>query len=86
MPTIDYVNSARVMIYPNDHDPAHVHVEKGDCAAVVILHCPHGPLQLRENFGFSRSELNRIFKWILANLELCCTEWEKHHGPDRRSH
>ena len=73
------------MIYPNDHRPAHVHVEKGDSAAIIILHCPHGPLELRENFGFSRTELRRIFERVLSGLALFCTEWEKYHGPDRRN-
>lgn len=83
MPTIDRIDGALVMIYPNDHKPAHVHIEKGDSAAVVILHCPHGPLELRENFGFSGSELRRILGRILSNLEVCCTQWEKYHGPGR---
>jgi hypothetical protein len=85
MPTIDRIDGALVIIYPNDHNPAHVHVEKGDRAAVVILNCPHGPLELRENFGFSRTELRHIFEKILSDLETFCTQWEKYHGPDRRN-
>ncbi|WP_199271807.1 DUF4160 domain-containing protein [Pseudoduganella flava] len=38
----------RVVIYPNDHRPAHVHVIGPGCEAVFDLHCPEGPPELRE--------------------------------------
>lgn len=42
------------MIYPNDHRPAHVHVIGKGCEAVFRLQCPLGPVELRENYRFSR--------------------------------
>lgn len=33
----------RVVIYPNDHRPAHVHVIGAEHEAVFNLNCPAGP-------------------------------------------
>ncbi|WP_246688799.1 MULTISPECIES: DUF4160 domain-containing protein [unclassified Mesorhizobium] len=43
-----------MVIYPNDHRPAHVHVKGAAGEAVFILHCPDGPPALRESFGFNQ--------------------------------
>ena len=85
MPTIDRIDASRVVIYLNDHRPAHVHVVQGERSAVLILHCPNGPLELRENIGFSRTEMRHILEESLSRLALFCGEWERHHGPDRQN-
>ena len=85
MPTIDRIDAARVVIYLNDHRPAHVHVVQGERSAVLILHCPNGPLELRENIGFSRTEMRHILEGSMSRLALFCGEWERHHGPDRQN-
>ncbi len=35
MPTVKRIDGLRVVIYPNDHRPAHVHVIGGDSEAVL---------------------------------------------------
>jgi hypothetical protein len=70
----------RVVIYPNDHRPAHVHVIGRGCEAVFNLHCPKGPPELRENYGFGAPELSRIQAVLAVNLIVCCSEWEEIHG------
>jgi len=72
----------RVVIYPNDHRPAHVHVMGAGGEAVFILHCPDGPPQLRESFGFKRVELGRMAVRIAGNLTTLCAEWSGRHGDD----
>ena len=47
----------RIVIYPNDHRPAQVHVIGSGNEAVFNLGCPLGPVHLRENYGFSSSSL-----------------------------
>ena len=79
MPTVVRIRALRVVVYPNDHLPAHVHVIGGGCEAVFNLNCPDGPPELRENFGFSFAHVNRI-KIALANdVEHLCSEWSKIH-------
>jgi hypothetical protein len=70
----------RVVVYPNDHRPAHVHVIGRGCEAVFNLNCPAGPVELRENYGFPSRELNRILDVLTANLEDLCRAWEHIHG------
>ncbi len=86
MPTIDRIDAARVVIYLNDHRPAHVHVIQGDCRAVlVLLDCPDGPPELQENIGFSRTEMRHILEESISRLALFCGEWERHHGSGRQN-
>ncbi len=49
MPTVLSFAGYRIVVYPNDHRQAHVHVSGNDCEAVFELNCPIGPIVLREN-------------------------------------
>jgi len=79
MPTVDRFDGIRVVIYPNDHRPAHVHVIGNGCEAVFNLNCPEGPPELRQNFGFSLVELNRIQATLANRLAHPCAQWSKIH-------
>lgn len=70
----------RVVVYPNDHRPAHVHVIGRGSEAVFNLNCPAGPVELRENYGFPSRELNHSVDVLTANLEDLCQAWEHIHG------
>jgi hypothetical protein len=80
MPTVSRFAGLRVVIYPNDHRPAHVHVIGKGCEVVFNLHCPDGPTELRENYGFNLRDLNRIEAALAADLAAMCREWERFHG------
>jgi hypothetical protein len=79
MPTILTFGGLRVAVYLNDHRPAHVHVIGRGCEAVFNLNCAAGPVQLRENYGFSRAEISRIAKSLGKHLVALCRAWEKIH-------
>jgi hypothetical protein len=68
------------LVYPNDHRPAHVHVMSRGCEAVVNLNCPAGPVQLRENYEFSRQEIRHIVTVLMYRLVELCRAWEQIHG------
>ena len=68
------------MTYPNDHRPAHVHVVGKGREAVFNLNCYVGPVELRENYGFSFPEIGKIKKMLTAHLIELCYRWEKIHG------
>jgi hypothetical protein len=57
-----------------------VHVKGADGEAVFILHCPEGPPELRESYGFGRPELGRIKDALAAVLADLCEEWRQIHG------
>ena len=80
MSTVDRINGLRVVIYPNDHRPAHVHVIGGDCEAVFKLRCPEGPPELRENYGFTPKKLRTIKRRLAARVTDLCAEWSRIHG------
>lgn len=79
MPTVLSIHGLRVVIYPNDHRPAHVHVISNGHEAVFKLNCPKGPPELRENFGFTRKDLAKIAEVLAANLAALCDEWKRIH-------
>lgn len=81
MPTVYRFDGLRVVIYPNDHRPAHVHVLGQGGEAVFVLNCPDGPPELRELFGFGRGEVARIRAALADTLPRMCAEWKVIHGP-----
>ena len=80
MPTVFRLGGLRVVVYPNDHRPAHVHVIGRGCEAVFRLNCPAGPVVLRENYRFPVGEIAAIVVGLAAALESLCSEWERVHG------
>ena len=80
MPTVLRLGGLRVMIWPNDHRPAHVHVVGGDGEAVFNLNCPAGPPKLREAYGFKAPDLSRIEAALTTAIAALCDEWRKVHG------
>lgn len=80
MPTVLTIDGCRVVIYPNDHRPAHVHVISADSEAVFNLHCPNGPPELRENYGFSRSAIGQLRRRLEGEIAVLCEEWRTIHG------
>ncbi len=79
-PTVFGFEGLRVMIYPNDHPPAHVHVVGRGCEAVFNLNCPAGPAGLRENYGFSRREIRHASAALADRPAELCRAWEQIHG------
>ncbi len=80
MPSVHRFNGLRVVIYPNDHRPAHVHVMGKGCEAVFKLNAPDGPPELRENYGFGASELAAISLELTDQLARLLAVWRAIHG------
>lgn len=80
MPTVLRISGLRVVIFPNDHRPAHVHVKGVEGEAVFTLHCPSGPPTLRESYGFRLADLTGIKKALSSALTALCAEWSTIHG------
>ncbi len=80
MPTVDRIDGLRVVIWPNDHRPAHVHVIGAGGEAVFDLRCPDGPPELREVYGFRLAEVARIERELAGRLGRLCKEWSNIHG------
>jgi len=80
MPTVRRLRGLRVVIYSNDHRPAHVHVKGAGGEAVFVLNCPNGPPMLRQSYGFPLREVNRIAEALSIAVNMLCAEWRSIHG------
>ena len=80
MPTVDAFDGKRVVIYPNDHRPAHMHVIGNGREAVFKLNCPGGPPEVRENYGFPSGDLAKIKSALTERRAQLCAAWSKIHG------
>jgi hypothetical protein len=76
------LDGLRVVVYPNDHRPAHVHVIGRGGEAVFILNCLEGHVSLRESFGFTGQALRSIAAALNQALPQLCAAWETIHGSD----
>jgi len=82
VPTVLRVDGLRVVIYPNDHSPSHVHVIGANGEAVFVLNCPAGPPTLRETYGFKSRVLRNIATELTKALHILCRAWESMHDPE----
>lgn len=80
MPAVLRYGGLRVVVYPNDHRPAHVHVVGNGCEALFNLKCPDGPVEVRENYRFSRREISKIEDELTERADELCRAWEEIHG------
>jgi hypothetical protein len=80
MATVVWILGLRVVIYLNDHGPAHVHVIGGGRQAVFKLNCPGGPVELFQNYGIPKKQLARIRTELGKQLDLVCDTWRSIHG------
>jgi hypothetical protein len=69
-----------VVVYPNDHRPAHVHVIGTGHEVVFNRKCPAGPAELREDYGLSQREIGRIGSTLIHPVTELCTAWESIRG------
>ena len=76
MPTVLRIDGLRVVIYPNDHPPAHVHVIGGGWVVVVNLI----RLELREAMGCSEPEARRVLRLIADHRDELMSAWRRIHG------
>ena len=79
MPTILRIDGLRVVIYPNDHPPEHIHVLGSGCEAVFELHCPEGPV---ESYRFALRRLRPLAERLSASLSSLSDEWARIHETD----
>jgi Fe2+ or Zn2+ uptake regulation protein len=80
MPTVLILRGLKVVIYFNDHSPAHVHVFAHGCEVVLDLHCPDGPPEMRENYGFSFKEVRKIIDALTTHVATLCAKWKGIYG------
>ena len=79
MVTVLRAQGLRVVIYVNDHDPAHVHVF-GDGEAKINLLSDGGSPVLIWADGMSRGEVRRALRIVTEEQAALLARWEEIHG------
>ena len=80
MVTVFRVRRLRIVIYSNDHWPAHVHAIGPDCEAKIALDEEGEHPRLVTNDGLARSELESALTAIGEQVELLRQRWREIHG------
>jgi hypothetical protein len=77
IPTVLTVGPYRFFFYAGDRDePLHVHVEREDKVAKFWL----DPIRLQESGGFSRQDIGRIHKLVIAHQDRLREAWNEYFG------
>ena len=76
MPTILREGGLRFVIYPNDHEPAHVHVIGPDWEVVVNLR----DCRLREALRCGERDANAAVRRVAEHRDILLNAWRKLHG------
>jgi Domain of unknown function (DUF4160) len=74
MPTIHIEAGFRFSLYPNDHNPPHLHVKKGDDAAKIEIETGN----LLKNDGMKAQELKKAKEIIAENKALFLLKFKEH--------
>lgn len=70
-PVVLRTKNLRVVIYPKDHQPPHVHVLGPDAEAKFTIE----KLECYFSRGFSQKELKRIKSFLKAKKDICMEAW-----------
>ncbi len=78
MGTVIWFNGVRIRVNDKDHNPPHVHCERGDATARYdILN-----LEWMDCEGFTRSDLRKLEEQILLDIDACLAEWRLLHEKE----
>lgn len=69
----------RVVVFPSDHRPPHVHVIRVQEHARFELLCDLGQVQLMTSTGYSLAQLRLIAGYLQAHIAHLCNEWGRIH-------
>lgn len=74
MPTLFIIFGYKFFFWSNEHEPAHIHVSKGDSEARFTI----DPILLTDNYGFKNNELKMIESILEENIEVIKERWHEY--------
>ena len=83
MVTVFRAHGLRVVIFVDDHQPAHVHVFGDGQAKINLLGADGGP-ELVWAEGMTRGEVRRAMRIVIEQQSLLLARWEELHGRTDR--
>ena len=78
MPTVLRVKGYRFVIFTNDHNPPHIHVQHAEGAAKVEL----DPPLIVEHYKLKQRQLKEIAEIVEENLEYLLVKWQEFQGDE----
>ena len=79
MVTVYRAHGLRVVIFTDDHEPAHVHVF-GDGEAKINLSGAEGVPELLSAVGMTRADLRRAMQVVKDQQAMLLKRWREIHG------
>ncbi len=79
-PTLIQDKGYRVVMYLNDHLPAHVHVKKDRNEVRVQI----DPVQIMDNWGYNQREIKAILELITTHQEQLLAAWNTFYPPETK--
>ncbi len=78
MPTVLRIRGYRFVIFTNDHEPAHIHVQHAEGAAKVEL----DPVVITEHYQLKQRQIKEIIEIVKENQEYLLQKWQEFQGDD----
>lgn len=78
MPTIFFFRSFRIMIYLNDHEPAHVHCVGPGVEALIEIESG----KLVKNEGVTARDMKKLIEFISDHEDELMFEWRHYHDKE----
>ncbi len=79
MVVVHRAHGFRVIIYTQDHEPAHVHIV-GPGRAKIKLLGPDGRPEVVDVVRIKRSDMRRLLAEVTEHRDRFMREWERIHG------
>jgi hypothetical protein len=77
MPTILRFRGFNIMMFMDDHGPAHVHAVGQDTFAIFNLNCADGPVSLRDDTTMKSNDRRAVERFLNDNLPILCERWRE---------
>lgn len=74
MPTILKIDGYRFFFFSNEHNPEHIHIEKGDLYVRVEL----ASLKVTDSFNINSKELKKLLKLVKENQTKLQGAWDEY--------
>jgi hypothetical protein len=79
MVTIHREGGFRFVIYKDDHEPAHVHVQK-DGEVIIYLVGSGGNPEIRNEYGSTNADVRKALQIVTREQKAMLTKWQEIHG------
>ena len=74
MPTILRIDGFRFFFFSNEHEPEHIHIEKGDMYARIEIQS----LKVTDSYNASSKDMKKIIELVKNNKDKLLGAWDEY--------